>query len=202
MVQLYSCVGKEEEEDNFLGDVHTCWKECLDTPNQWVINNQFKLTNLSYIHAKDKMKLVNGYIDMQCKFVPVDGEDIQIAYHKGEPKFIATIVEEGTVEVTLVQAILAKENKGIKDAKYKCDVKFQSIDEDELVGQQTASDDVYWERKYLADVKCIANKEVDSIYVKVYIDTPKHLVMTDTKVLGEVYINWSQCIQHPGRYLP
>lgn len=58
-------------------------------------------------------------------------------------------------------------------------LKFMSIDK-KIQAQLTASNDLYWEGKYLQDLKCIANSAIDSVYVKVYVETPKNLLQTNT----------------------
>jgi hypothetical protein len=50
----------------------------------------------------------------------------------GAKSFEGTIVEEGVLEITLVQCILSDDNKNLKDGKYYCDLKFMDVNETEI----------------------------------------------------------------------
>ena len=89
----------------------------------------------------------------------------------------------------------------MKEAKYKCDLRFMDVDESDQLGQVSANGNVFWDRKFLQDVKPVSNVAIKSIFVKVYMETPKNMVFKNTKLFGEVYVNWNECIIHPGEYL-
>jgi hypothetical protein len=51
--------------------------------------------------------------------------------------------------VIVVQAILSSENKNVKEAKYKCDIKFMDVSESGVLGEIIANGNIFWDSKYL-----------------------------------------------------
>jgi hypothetical protein len=142
-VQLYS---DAVDEDHFLGDVRVRWKKALDSVGQWAVNNRFKVGNTSYIKEQSKMKIVSGNVGVQVKFLESQ-EKSEMAIMPQSPKFIGTIVEEGVLELTLVQCILTPENRSSANSRFYCDIEFMDVEGSELLGKRSARDDVYWDTK-------------------------------------------------------
>ena len=69
------------------------------------------------------------------------------------------------------------------------------MDVDEKVkAKLTAKNDLYFDSKFLQDLKLVTNSPIPSVYVKIYVETPRNLLMSNTTILGEFHINWDECI--------
>lgn len=138
------------------------------------------------------MKKVSGKINLQFKYEPGDDGKLEnIKTGNGEQTFMGTIVEDGMVEITLVQCILSDDTMKLKGPEFLCDFKFMNTKETDMKGKLVGKN-LQYERKFLVPLKCVTNSPIPSIYVKVQVEYDKGMLgMTHkTKVFGEVYINW------------
>jgi hypothetical protein len=122
------------------------------------------------------MKQVTGDVNLQIKYEPENDGQLASIKFLNEKDFLGTIVDEGVLEITIVQLILSEDNKNQKEAKYYFDLNLLDQDKSEVEGKLSANNDVYWEKKYLQNLKLYTNERIPSLYVKCYMKTPKNLI--------------------------
>lgn len=66
-IQLFSSLNFDEK--TFLGELALLWKTCIDKPENWVVNNEFPLKNISF-SDKEPVKNVTGLLGVQVRYIP------------------------------------------------------------------------------------------------------------------------------------
>ncbi|KAL4493478.1 hypothetical protein ABPG72_007486 [Tetrahymena utriculariae] len=196
LIQLYS--DEEFVETNFLGEVKILWKISLDQPNKWVISQEFPLANVSY--KKQITKEVSGKIAVQLKWIPAASKEFKgklvqkDMLRQEEVQFKRTLVEPGMVEFVIVSAYLQEKKENLK-----CTIKTPDKKEITYDAKYDAKGYPYWSQKQLVDLQAGPEKLLDSVRVTIYYN--EGMIIKDKRIIGEVYVNWEECVNFPGEYL-
>lgn len=60
----------------------------------------------------------------------------------------------------MVQCIVSKENRMDEKSNFYFDISFMDISKSEVLGKRTAKNDIYWDTKYIQELRCKTNEDI------------------------------------------
>jgi len=181
-----------EDESSYFGEVQIDWKNCLGTPEKWIINSEFPLNNKSYPKSK-----VEGSLLIQGKWIPSTSKDYRSSnFSKKEiqSEFLSPISDEGTLEFLLGTTINCWYHEDVH-----CDVVFSNGSKKSFKAKFNKEGDAYWNESHPLDLRVTRDTPLNNIQCLVY---NKSGLMGKQNVIGSAQIDWEECLKFPGEVNP
>lgn len=175
------------------------WKSCVSQPLKWAISNEFNLGNISF--PKQNMKKVSGSTALQCKWIPPSAvefrerieEQVKVFEEQtSEQSFSGSIVEPGMVEAVVVSAILSE-----KYEKIKCKIQLPLGTSEQYAAKYDINKNPYWGQSAYEMLKEVTNKPIRCVQIQLARGTG----LLSSEKIGELSINWRECLEWPGQYM-
>ncbi|EGR27332.1 hypothetical protein IMG5_197670 [Ichthyophthirius multifiliis] len=146
-------------------------------------------------------KQVSGQIGVQIKWIPANSKEFtggQIIekdlFKQEKTTFTHSIVEKGILEFHIISAFLQQ-----KQEKLKCQITLPLSKPESFDAKYDAQGNPFWSQKCTKELQAMTLKQIDSLSLLLYYE--KGALIKEKYPIGNLYIDWQECLIYPGEYL-